>query len=77
MTSRFDRQRAQIEELTRRVGLASAKLKEWAAECSECDGARVTNTLKDPAWPHLGHQQVPCEECLDIREAIEDLEMPL
>jgi hypothetical protein len=67
----------QILELKQRIAVAVAKLKEWAAECTECDGTGVTNKLKDPAWPHLGHNQVPCEECLDIREAIEDLEMPL
>ena len=74
MTSRSS---LQILELKRRIAVAVAKLKEWAAECAECDGAGVTNKLKDPAWPHEGHNQVPCEECLDIREAIEDLELPL
>lgn len=67
----------QIRELKRRIAVAVGKLKEWAAECSGCDGTGVTNELKDPAWPHLGHNQVPCDECLDIRETIADLEMPL
>ena len=75
MTSRFDRQRAQIQELTRRVGLASAKLKEWAAECAECDGTGLS--LEDTSAATVHGTICACEECQDIREAIEDLELPL
>ena len=60
----------QVRELKRRIAIAVSKLKEWAAECADCDGTGITTNIDSGAAQD-------CQECLDIREAIEDLEMPL
>lgn len=60
------------EELEWRLSLCLDKLREVLASCAECDGTGVVRELKDKAWPHLGYNQVDCQECLDIREVIDE-----
>jgi hypothetical protein len=50
-----------------RLALAIAKLREWAAECSNCGGTGI-ETFDD------AHDD--CLECLDIREVIAKCEAP-